>query len=94
MTIWVKNLPFDVSDEDLLKLFAPFGTITYHRIRRYQGAAQDAYVDMPDSDQAAAAILGLNKTKLGGCTIICQPVNEAQSGRYGGPGLRHSPRFQ
>ena|ERR1700720_643992 len=96
MTIWIRNLPLSgVSDEDLLRIFSAFGTVAHCKQKRYRGEPQgEAYVEMADEGQGAAAISAVHGMKLGGCTLICQAVHENADGRYASPGTLHfSPRF-
>ncbi len=75
--IYVGNLPFKISDQDLRELFEPFGTV--HNVAiisdRDTGRPRGfAFVEMDDGG-AAAAIQGLDGSQYGGRSLR---VNEAK----------------
>ena len=78
MNIFVGNLAFTTTEEELAQLFHPYGEIASVRIMtdRETGRSRGfGFVEMPDAIQAQAAITGLNGTALGGRTLT---VNEAR----------------
>ena len=78
MRIFVGNLAYTTTEDELDQLFDPYGEVEAIRIMkdRYTGRARGfGFVDMPDATQAQAAIDGLNGTSLGGRPLI---VNEAR----------------
>jgi RNA recognition motif-containing protein len=78
MRIFVGNLAYTTTEDELDQLFAPYGEVEAIRIMkdRYTGRARGfGFVDMPDATQAQAAIDGLNGISLGGRPLI---VNEAR----------------
>ena len=78
MHIFVGNLAFTTTEEELAQLFHPYGEIASVRIMtdRETGRSRGfGFVEMPDAIQAQAAIAGLNGTALGGRTLT---VNEAR----------------
>lgn len=87
MNIYVGNLPFGVSDDDLQQLFAPHGDVTSANVikDRFSGESRGfGFVEMPARDDAMAAIEALNGTDFKGRTIT---VNEAKpKGPKGGGG--------
>ena len=76
MNIYVGNLPFSVSDEDLNRLFAQYGEVTTARVvRDPQGRSKGfGFVEMDDAG-AAQAIQALNETDVQGRTVV---VNQAR----------------
>jgi RNA recognition motif-containing protein len=69
MRIFVGNLTWGTTDEELSHLFAPYGIV--HRVQiatdRVTGRSRGfGFVEMPDATEAHAAIQGLNGTSLGG----------------------------
>jgi len=76
-TIYVGNVPFSVTEEDLNDLFAQYGTV--HQVKmisdrdtgRYRGFS---FIDMDDTE-AEAAISALDGTDFNGRTLR---VNEAR----------------
>lgn len=78
MNIYVGNLPFETTDEDLRKKFEEFGQVESARVIRdkYSGQSRGfGFVEMPTGTEAHAAINGLNGTELMGRTLT---VNEAR----------------
>ena len=69
MNIYVGNISFSTTDEDLRKAFEAYGSVTTATIlvdkltNRSRGFG---FVEMPDAANAAAAIAGLNGQQLGG----------------------------
>ena len=78
MRIFVGNLVFTTTEEELAQLFHPYGAIasvhilTDHDTGRSRGFG---FVEMPNATEAQTAIAGLNGTSLGGRTLT---VNEAR----------------
>jgi RNA recognition motif-containing protein len=63
MRIYVGNLDYDVTADDLRTLFEPYGTVEFAevQIKSRTGRSRGfALVDMPDDDEANAAIAALN----------------------------------
>ena len=81
MNIYVGQLPFNVSENDLKELFAPFGEIASLNLikDKFSGRSKGfAFVDMPNNSEADAAIKALNKSMLKGREI---KVNQAEQKR-------------
>jgi len=100
MKIYVGNLPYEVTEEDLRQEFVAFGEVTSINVitDKYSGRPKGfAFVEMATKSEAEAAITGLNGKTLKERTIV---VNEARprtdsrgSGSYGdrrGGGYRDS----
>ena len=84
--IYVGNLPFSSTQEDLEALFARHGTVTSVNVitDRETGRPRGfAFVEMESASDADDAIRALDGTDLGGRDIR---VNEAQDRRGGGGG--------
>lgn len=78
MNIYVSNLGFSLSEEDLRQLFAPYGAITSAKliIDRETGQSRGfGFVEMPDDAAAQKAIAELNGVMAAGRPIR---VNEAK----------------
>ena len=79
MRIFVANISFTTMEEELERLFEPYGSVDRAQIitDRDTGRSRGfAFVEMPDTTQAQAAIEGLNGTSLGGRPLT---VNEARA---------------
>jgi RNA recognition motif-containing protein len=78
MNIYVGNLAYGVTDDELRDAFAEFGEVSRANVimDRDTGRSKGfGFVEMPDSAQAEAAINGLNEKPLSGRAIR---VNEAR----------------
>jgi len=87
MNIFVGNIPFSSTEEDIRQLFEQFGAvdnvnlITDRETGRFRGFG---FVEMPNSDEAQAAIADLHGSDLSGRPLT---VNEAR------PREPRRPRF-
>jgi RNA recognition motif-containing protein len=78
MNIYVGNLAYTVTEDELREAFAAFGEVSRANVimDRDTGRSKGfGFVEMPDNSQAEAAIAGLNEQSLGGRAIR---VNEAR----------------
>ncbi len=78
MNIFVGNLSFKTTEGELQKEFEAFGEVDSVKIIMDQYTHKSrgfAFVEMPDRDQALAAIAGLSGKELGGQVLT---VNEAK----------------
>jgi len=81
MNIYVGNLDWGVTEEDLKTAFEEFGQVESAKIitDRYSGKSRGfGFVEMPDDEEAKAAISALNSKDLKGRAI---KVNEAKPRR-------------
>lgn len=88
MNIYVGNLSFQTGDEELRQAFEAHGEVSTANIikDKFTGDSRGfGFVEMPNKDEAIAAIAGLNGTDLGGRTL---KVNEAKPREGGGGGGR------
>jgi RNA recognition motif-containing protein len=92
MNIYVGNLSFDASEENLRQAFEPFGQVSSITLikDKYSGQSRGfGFVEMPDRAQAQAAIENLNgKDFLGRQLSVneARPRNDqGKSGGRGGP---------
>jgi RNA recognition motif-containing protein len=91
MHIFVGNLAWSTTEEDLAQLFHPYGEIASVRILQDPETGRSrgyGFVEMPDATQAQAAIAGLNGTSLGGRPLTVNEARERED--RGGP--RREPR--
>ena len=78
MNIYVSNLAYNATDDDLRQLFESYGAVDTIRIITDRDTGQSrgfGFVEMPDSAAAKAAIQGLQGKELEGRTLT---VNEAR----------------
>jgi len=78
MNIYVGNLSFDTTEEQLRQAFGGFGEVSTVNIitDKYSGESRGfGFVEMSSKDEAMAAIAGLNGQELNGRTLN---VNEAR----------------
>lgn len=101
MNIYVGSLAYEVTDESLKTAFQAHGTVESAKVvmDRYTGRSKGfGFVEMPNRDQALAAIETLNDTELSGRKIV---VNESRPktqrndrhGGFGDSGRRYSGGF-
>ena len=87
MNIYVGNLAYRMTEDDLRQAFAEFGEVSSAKIitDRDTGQSQGfGFVEMPNQSEAEAAINGLNETNVQGRNLR---VNEARPRPdRGGPG--------
>jgi RNA recognition motif-containing protein len=97
LNIYCGNLSRDVTDEDLRQAFEAYGTVaTVNLVKeKFSGDSRGfGFVEMPEEDQARAAMAALNGAQLKGRTlnaVEAKPRTEKRrsSGggkRYGGGG--------
>jgi RNA recognition motif-containing protein len=92
MNIYVGNLSYEVTEEDLQQAFEAFGQIASVSIikDKYSGQSKGfGFVEMPAKAEAQSAIDGLNGKELKGRTLNvneARPRTEGRGGRggYGG----------
>jgi hypothetical protein len=89
MNIYVGNLSFKTTEEDLRQAFEAFGEVSSAKIivDAYSGKSRGfGFVEMPNQSQAQAAIAGLNGKELGGFTLTVNEAKprESRGGRPGG----------
>jgi len=79
MNIFVSSLNFKAKKEDLFDLFAPFGEVTSARIiinRNTHRSKGYGFVEMPNDEEAQAAIQALNGSEHFERTINVAVANE------------------
>ncbi len=94
MNLYVSNLAYTVSDDDLRNAFSAFGNVSSARVitDRETGRSRGfGFVDMPDDSEALAAIRGMTDQSLGGRAIKvieARPKEARPPGGGGGGGYR------
>jgi len=67
MNIYVGNLAFNVTEDDLRTLFSSFGEVSAVNIIKERSSGQSkgfGFVDMPNNSEADKAMKGLNGARL------------------------------
>jgi len=88
MKIYVGNLPYEATEEDLRTEFTRFGSVESVSVinDRYTGRSKGfAFVEMPSIPEGQAAIDGLNGKQLKERTLVvnaARPRNEDGGNRY------------
>jgi cold-inducible RNA-binding protein len=91
--LFVGNINFQTTDTDLRSLFEPFGQVTRVHIAmdRETGRARGfAFVEMPNDDEAAKAIAGLDGKEANGRNLKvneARPRGEGPSRGFAGPSV-------
>jgi RNA recognition motif-containing protein len=94
MNIYVGNLSFEATDDDLRQAFEAYGKVESAQVIRDKVSGRSrgfGFVEMPEKAEALAAIEGLNDTELQGRNLR---VNEARPREDRGGGGRRGGRRQ
>ncbi|MFC1511341.1 RNA recognition motif domain-containing protein [Candidatus Margulisiibacteriota bacterium] len=94
-SIFVGNLPWSATDEDLKAKFSEFGTVLSARIvmDKMTGKSRGfGFVDMEDAD-AQKAITGMSGQKWGERELTVNEARPKSDNRGGGGGRRDFKRF-
>ena len=94
MNIYVGNLGYEVTDNELQAAFEAYGEVDSAKVimDRDTGRSKGfGFVEMPEKEEALKAIEGLNETELGGRNISVnearpKPKSDSRGGRGGGRG--------
>ena len=102
MNIYVGNLSYTVTEDDLREAFGAFGQVASASIIKDKFTGQSkgfGFVEMPSTDEAKAAMTAMNGKEMGGRNLN---VNEARprtddrrqgGGGRGGRGFGRSSRY-
>jgi RNA recognition motif-containing protein len=89
MNIYVGNLSWSMTDDDLNNLFSQYGTVSSAKILKEKNTGRSkgfGFVEMEDEEAAKTAIATLNESEVQGRKLI---VNESQP-RPEGSGYKKS----
>ncbi len=98
MNLYVGNLSYDVTENDLKSAFEQFGEVTEVRLiidKATNRSKGFGFVEMPDKAQAEEAIEELNGQELMGREItvnVAKPKTDRPGGGGGRGGFRGGPR--
>ncbi len=93
MNIYISNLNFKLQDEDLKQVFAGFGEVSSAKVIRDTQSGRSrgfGFVEMPNDDEARAAIEKLNGTDVDGRSIVVNEARPRKEGGNDGGGFRRS----
>ena len=88
MNIYVGNLSWGLKDQDLANLFTPYGEVASAKIvmdKFTQRSKGFGFVEMPNDEQAQAAIAQLNGSEVEGRNLV---VNESRPKEDNGGGYK------
>ena len=90
-SIYVGNLSYDATEEDIRQAFAQHGEVASVNIVTYRETGRSrgfAFVEMPDGAEAKKAIDNLNETEIAGRSINVSKSRPKQDRPRGGGGGR------
>ena len=96
MNIYIGNLSYEVTEEDLQQAFEAFGQVESVNIikDKFSGRSKGfGFVEMPDKANAQSAINDLNGQELKGRTLNVNEARPRSEGRPGGRGRGGGRRF-
>jgi RNA recognition motif-containing protein len=92
MNLYVSNLSYTLTDDELRGAFEAYGAVSSARVitDRETGRSRGfGFVEMPNNAEATAAIEGMNSREVGGRAIKvveARPKEERPAGGFGGGG--------
>src|SRR5690349_21374593 len=93
MNIYVGNLSWNLKDQDLTNMFTPYGEVASAKIvmdKFTQRSKGFGFVEMPNDEQAQAAIAQLNGSEVEGRNLV---VNESRPKEEGSGGFKKRGGF-
>lgn len=88
MQLYVGNLPYSVTEENLREAFGQYGEIASVSLVKDRATGQSkgfGFVEMPKNSEADAAIKGLNGKPMGGRMIKVNQAEPKKDKPRGGP---------
>lgn len=85
--LYVGNLSFDASEEELRQLFEPHGTVESAKLATDRDSGRSrgfGFIEMSSDNEAESAITALNGTQVGGRALIVNEARPKASGFGGG----------
>ena len=95
MNIYVGNLSYSVTEDDLKQAFEAFGQVASVSIIKDKFSNQSkgfGFVEMPSQEEAQAAITGMNGKELKGRAMNVNEARPRTYDRWGGGGRRPGGR--
>lgn len=99
MKLFVGNLSFQTTQEDLVQAFSPYGAVESATVLTDRSTGQSrgfGFVEMTNRNEAQAAINALNGSQLDGRALNvneARPKTEGGGGGFGGGKQRRTPRW-
>ena len=87
MRIFVGNLPYSTTDDDLNALFSDYGKVTEAKVIKDRETGQSkgfGFVSMDSDNEGQAAIEALNDGQYGGRSLRVDKANPRETGGGGG----------
>src|SRR5215212_12163791 len=87
MNIYVGNLSWGLKDQDLANMFTPYGEVASAKIvmdKFTQRSKGFGFVEMPNDEQAQAAIAQLNGSEVEGRNLVVNESRPKEEGSGGG----------
>jgi RNA recognition motif-containing protein len=87
--LYVGNLPYDTSEQDLQSLFAGVGTVERVDVMRDMATGRArgfAFIEMASDEEAQQAVTTLNNYSLGGRNLTVNEARPKPEGGFGGGG--------
>ena len=87
--LYVGNLPYKTTDEDLNELFSRAGTVDNVRVMRDQATGRArgfAFVEMVSDEDAQKAIEEFHQYEMEGRALVVNEARPKESGGFGGGG--------
>lgn len=99
MNIYVGNLSYDANENELEEAFTRYGAVESVNVIKDRETGRSrgfAFIEMPNADEARAAIEGLNLQRIGERAITvneARPREDRRGGRGGGGGYGRRYRW-
>ena len=90
MNIYVGNLSFDSTEDDIRKVFESYGQVDSVKIitDRYSGRSKGfGFIEMPNDEEAKNAMAEINGKEVGGRPLKCDEARPREE--RGGGGRRY-----
>jgi RNA recognition motif-containing protein len=89
MRIYVGNLPYDVSEDELKQQFSTFGSVTDVSIPKDKDSGRSkgfGFIEMPNKSEADAAVAGMNSKPFKDRTLTVSEARPREERTGGGEG--------
>ena len=96
MNIYVGNLAYEVTDDNLAEEFGAYGQVESARVitDRFSGRSRGfGFVEMPNNAEAQTAIDSLNGKEIKGRAVTANQARPREAMGGGGGGDRGAPRW-